>query len=320
MSSATSTCFLCCFELFPWLQSICRPWEVRVLLDLPQIREILPWSFGAGWLWLTWYQPLVRIRPRSWGHGCHRVGWCGHQDFPINHRPTEEYVKWIQKRVHVEPYGGLNDTAQTFFSNTQEHMSISCGTASVHCDSDGPIGRVFEAGRHRQRRCELPMNLGFSCTSADCSPRHQVGSILRSNRIQKFTASRETKFCDLNEKSASETQPLVNLETPVQIRIIDETLPANSCPGLLEVNTHYDEEVVLGDLSIISQKLSVFNGRFDVVNWAWSVDVKNNEEWERKSPYPTTTSSLSSSPFKMFSAARRPCKTVWAASRVLIKM
>lgn len=182
------------------------------------------------------------------------------------------------KRAQVEPYGGLNDTAQTFFSNTQEHMSVSCGTASVHCDSDASIGRVFEAGRHRQRRCELPVNLRFSCTSADCAPRHQVGSILRSNRIQKFTASRETKFRNLNEKSASETQPLVNSETPVQIRIIDETLPANSCPGLLEVDTHYDEEVFFGALSIISQKLSVFNGSFDIVNRARSVDVKNNED------------------------------------------
>ena len=174
--------------------------------------------------------------------------------------------KWVQG----EPYGGLNDTAQTFFSNTQEHMSVSCGTASVHCDSYASIGRVFEAGRHRQRRCELPVNLRFSCTSTDCSPRHQIGSILRWNRIQKFTASRETELRDLNKKSASDTQPLVNLESPVQIRIIDETLPTNSCPGLLKVNTHYDVEIVLGDLSIISQKFSVFKGRFDIVNRAWS--------------------------------------------------
>ena len=117
------------------------------------------------------------------------------------------------------------------------------------------------------------MNLRFGRASADCAPGHQVRGILRSDRIQKFAASRESKFRDFNEKSASQTQPLVNLETPVEIWIINETLPANGCPRFLEVNTHYDEEVIFGNLSVITQKFSVFNGSFDVVNRARSVEM-----------------------------------------------
>lgn len=45
-------------------------------------------------------------------------------------------------------YSGLDDTAQSLLSNTEEDMSRPSSTASINCDSDTSVRGVLESGGH----------------------------------------------------------------------------------------------------------------------------------------------------------------------------
>lgn len=47
---------------------------------------------------------------------------------------------------------------------------------------------------------------------------------------------------DLEEETTSETESLVDLERSVELRIVDQTLPADGCSGLREaISVSFDE-------------------------------------------------------------------------------
>lgn len=116
------------------------------------------------------------------------------------------------------------------------------------------------------------MDLRLGSSRADGAPRDKVGSVLRRDGIQKFTAGGQSQFCNIKKEGAGETEALVDLEGAVHVRIIDEALPAHGRPWFFKVDSHDDVEFVFGLLGVGAKELSILESGFDVVNRARSDD------------------------------------------------
>jgi hypothetical protein len=72
----------------------------------------------------------------------------------------------------------------------------------------------------------------------------------------------------LEEELARKAQPLVHVEGLVQVRVVDEALPADGGARLLEVNAHDDREVVAQPVALALHARRVLDRRLVVVDRA----------------------------------------------------
>src|SRR5258706_14735268 len=89
------------------------------------------------------------------------------------------------------------------------------------------------------------MDLRFRCARADRTPAHQVRVVLRRDHVEKLGSGGQPRLVDLHEEVAREAQPLGDLEAAIEIRIVDQPLPAHGGAGLLEIYAHDDDQVPL---------------------------------------------------------------------------
>jgi hypothetical protein len=66
-------------------------------------------------------------------------------------------------------------------------------------------------------------------------------------------------------KGASYPKALVYIETVVEVRVIDQSLPTNCCARLFEINTHDDVKVFSSLVCILLQILGIFKGCIRVI-------------------------------------------------------
>lgn len=92
--------------------------------------------------------------------------------------------------------------------------------------------------------------------------------------VEHFASNWDAGIGKVEEKLPAHAQALVDLEGLVDIGIVDETLPADSGTGLLEVGTHDDEEVIFVLLLELEETLAVVEGSGRIVNRAGT----NNDE------------------------------------------
>ena len=62
-------------------------------------------------------------------------------------------------------------------------------------------------------------------------------------QIKEFRPGRQPHFIDVEKKLARQPQPLVDLETAIEPRVIDISLPTHRRARLFEINTHDDFEI-----------------------------------------------------------------------------
>ena len=156
-------------------------------------------------------------------------------------------------------YLRLYNAAEPFLSHTQENVRLAGCPASVNSNSNAAIGGVFEPCRHRQNRGEFSVYLRFGRSRPNSAPRHEVGRVLRADGIQKFATCGKTKLRKIKKQSPSDAQSPVYLESPVHVRVVDETLPSNGSTGLLEVDPHDDVEIIFGLLSVCAEQPRIFH-------------------------------------------------------------
>ncbi|MNE56201.1 hypothetical protein D3C80_1510940 [compost metagenome] len=82
------------------------------------------------------------------------------------------------------------------------------------------------------------MYLGFGGTGTNGAPAHQIGKVLRSDHIQELTRRRQASIVDFQKQFARNTQSVVDLETVVHVRIVDQPFPAHRGARLFEIDTH----------------------------------------------------------------------------------
>ena len=105
---------------------------------------------------------------------------------------------------------------------------------------DIAIRAVLEADRGGQPGSQLAMHLAFRGTCTDGAPADEVADVLRRDRVEELAARWHAQLVDPHEQVARDAQALVDPEAAVEIRIVDEPLPAHRGPRLLEIHPHHD--------------------------------------------------------------------------------
>mmetsp|Transcript_33900 Transcript_33900/g.88248 ORF Transcript_33900/g.88248 Transcript_33900/m.88248 type:complete len:525 (-) Transcript_33900:270-1844(-) len=159
----------------------------------------------------------------------------------------------------------VHDRHGPLLGGGEECMRILRSRHRVHSHITVPVGRVLEPHRHGQPARQFTMELALRCSSPDGSPRHQISDVLRCQGVQKLTPTRYTRIVDLLQQLPGRPEAFVHLVGPVQIRIIDQTLPANRRPRLLKVHTHDHKQVFAVSSSLTLQPRSILQGGCRVV-------------------------------------------------------
>ncbi len=116
------------------------------------------------------------------------------------------------------------------------------------------------------------MRLRFGGARADRAPRDEVRDVLRRQQVEELGAAGQAHAVDLEEQLPRLAQPLVDGEAAVQVRIVDEALPADGGARLLEVHAHHDEEVVGVARRGVAKLRRVFERRRRIVDRARAHD------------------------------------------------
>ena len=163
--------------------------------------------------------------------------------------------------------GGHNG-GDPLFGHGQEMMCMAGRPNCVNGDLHAAIGTVLEADRHRQAGGEFAVNLTFRGTRANGPPGDQIGDELRRNHIEKLSTCRKAAVGQFEQQPACRAQTVVDVKAAVQVRIINEPLPADGGARLLEIHAHDDHEIVLEAFSGALELVGVFQCRLGVVNRA----------------------------------------------------
>ena len=87
------------------------------------------------------------------------------------------------------------------------------------------------------------MHLALGRPRADRAPGDQVREVLRRDHVEVFGAGRQVELVDLEQDAAREAQAFVDAVAVVEMRIVDEPLPADGRARLLEIDAHHDDEI-----------------------------------------------------------------------------
>lgn len=162
------------------------------------------------------------------------------------------------------------DGSQTLLCYTHEVVLCGSRTNSVDGHCQPSIGSVLESNGEGETRGKLTVQLGLCCARTDSAKRDEVREELWGDGVEHLRGNGHAGRCEVDEQLARDAETLVDLVALVNVGVVDETLPANSCPWLLEVGTHDDAEVVLKLVGNGLQSLAVLNGQLGVVEGAGS--------------------------------------------------
>lgn len=92
---------------------------------------------------------------------------------------------------------------------------------------------ILEADREGDTGGELTVELGFGGTSADSTPGDEVSNVLGRDGVEKFGPDGDTEMGKIAQELTTNAQTLVDLERPVEVWVVDETFPPDSCAWFL---------------------------------------------------------------------------------------
>ncbi len=149
-----------------------------------------------------------------------------------------------------------------------EHVTGRRGAHRVHRHLHVALGGVLDPHRHGQRAAQLAVHLARCRTGSDRPPRHGVGDVLRGDRVEELAPDGEPELGDVQQQLPGQPQPLVDGVRAVEIRVVDEALPAQRGARFLEVHAHDDAHLVANPLGVFGQQARVVQGRVGVVHGA----------------------------------------------------
>ena len=145
----------------------------------------------------------------------------------------------------------------------------------VDGDADVAVGAVLEADGAGEAGGELAVDLRLRRAGADRAPGDEVGDVLRRDHVEELAAHRHAHLVEVEQQLAGDAQALVDLEAAVQVRVVDQALPADGRARLLEVDAHDDEHVLAQALAHFLEPAGVLLRRVDVVDRAGADDRDN---------------------------------------------
>ncbi len=142
------------------------------------------------------------------------------------------------------------------------------------------------------------MHLAGGGAGTDCAVGDQVGVVLREDRVEELAADGQTEARHVEEQLAADAQTRVDVVRTVEVRVVEQTLPAQRRAGLLEVHAHHDVQVIAQFVGLRGELAGVVHRGGRVVHRARA----------------TMTARRSSVPSRMSTVAARPERTVAAAT------
>ena len=82
--------------------------------------------------------------------------------------------------------------------------------------------------------------------------------MLRNLRVKKLRRSGKPELVDVQQELARQAEALVDVVALVQIRVVDESLPADDGSWFLKVGAHHDHEMVRVPIGDLLQSVGVF--------------------------------------------------------------
>ena len=95
---------------------------------------------------------------------------------------------------------------------------------------------------------------------------------MRRDKIEDFRRRRHAQPRAFQQYPAGVPQSFADVAVPVEVGIVDQSLPTHSGPGLLEVNAHDEKQRVGHARREVAQAAGIFQGRFGFVDRAGPYD------------------------------------------------
>ena len=177
-----------------------------------------------------------------------------------------------QDDVPVGVAGRVHDRRDAADVDAGERVARGGGAHGVDGDLHVAVGAVLEADGHREARAELTVDLALGRTCADRRPGDGVGDVLRRDRVEELAADRQPEPQHLEQQLARHPHAGVDVAGVVEMRVVDQALPAGRGARLLEVHAHRDQQVVLVAAGLLAQPPGVLERGVDVVHAARADD------------------------------------------------
>lgn len=138
---------------------------------------------------------------------------------------------------------GARDGSQALLRDTHEMVLRRRGANSINGNTKIAVGAVLEADGEGQTAGELAVQLALCSAGANGADADEVGEELRGDGVEHLAGDGHAGGGEVAEEGAADAQALVDLEGGIDVRVVDEALPADGGAGLLEVGAHDDAEV-----------------------------------------------------------------------------
>ena len=122
-----------------------------------------------------------------------------------------------------------------------EDLAARGGADGIDGHLDVARRGILDPDRHRQAAGELAVDLALGRPGADGPPGHRIGDVLGNDGVEEFATDGRPDPTMATSRSRAMSQALVDLESAVEIRVVDQTLPSERRPGLLEVDPDDDQ-------------------------------------------------------------------------------
>lgn len=156
----------------------------------------------------------------------------------------------------------------TLLGRAHKVVTAAHGLEGVHGSVDRAVGSVLEADGERQSRSKLTVELGLGGAGTDGTDTDQISSVLGRDCVKHLAGDGDAKMGDVRQELASNLHTLVDVVAIVNIGVVDDSLPAHSGTGLLQVGAHDDAEIIPELGSQLAQASGVFESGFRIVNAA----------------------------------------------------
>ena len=133
---------------------------------------------------------------------------------------------------------GGHDRAAAILVDAEETVRGTRGEERIERGLDAAVGAVFETNGHGEAAGHFPVRLRLRGARPDGGPTHDIGKILRDDRVEELGRGGKSERSDIAQDAAAEPQAFLQMAGLVHVRIIDQPLPPDGGSRLFEIDAH----------------------------------------------------------------------------------
>ncbi len=171
-----------------------------------------------------------------------------------------------QDDVTVRVAPGRDDGGVAVLGHREEVVRRAGSADGIDGHLDGAVGAVLEAHRAGETGGQLAVHLGFGGAGPDGAPAHQIRHVLRGDHVEELGGGRQPHVVEIQQQLATDAQAIVDLAAVVEVRVVDQPLPAHRGARLLEIDPHHYLQLTLEFITQHLEALAVLQRGGRVVN------------------------------------------------------